>query len=218
MGLAGKLTPLPLTRPNWWQDWSGQTAVVVASGPSAEFEEIEFAQGRAKVITVNSSWLLARWADVQVATDDAWWEVHHRALSGFGGLKLCGETETARKYGLDVLPICRVSSDHMVLGDGFRVASANSGFTAINLAARMGASRILLVGFDCRVDYGLHWHGAHDQRLNNPDIDRTIRWRRILDDAATSLKAHGCEVINCSEQSALVAYRKMTLREALCRG
>lgn len=106
----------------------------------------------------------------------------------------------------------------MCLGPGHDVASANSGFTAINLAIRFGAERLLLVGFDVRVDRGLHWHGVHDRRLNNPDEDRTARWRRILDDAALHLAAAGVEVINCSPISALTAYPKLTLEAALCPG
>lgn len=199
-------------------DWAGQAAVIVASGPSAEGAGVELAQGRAKCVVVNSSWQLAPWADVLVATDDAWWEVHHKAVADFRGLRLCGEPETARKYGLGLLPIARHSTDALCLGQGSDVASANSGFTAINLAARFGASRLLLVGFDVRVDRGLHWHGVHDRRLNNPDEGRTMRWRRILDDAALPLADAGFEVINCSPISALTAYPKMTLEAALCRG
>lgn len=103
----------------------------------------------------------------------------------------------------------------MVLDRPGKVASANSGFTALNLAVQFGAPKVLLVGFDVRVDKGLHWHGQHDRRLNNPNVERTVRWRKILDDAAPALAAHGVEVINCSSVSALTAYLKVPFEQAI---
>ncbi len=97
-----------------------------------------------------------------------------------------------------------------VIGDG-----GNSGFQAINLAAQFGASRILLVGFDMSLARGVHWHGLHPRGLNNPSPANIARWRRVLDAAAPAYAAAGVEVINCSAESALTAYPKRSLREAL---
>ncbi len=102
---------------------------------------------------------------------------------------------------------------YAVIGDG-----GNSGFQAINLAAQFGAKRIALIGYDMRLDLGIHWHGRHPQGLNNPSEHNIARWRRSVDAAAPVLDALGIEVINCSPVSALTAYPKMTLSEALqCR-
>lgn len=97
-----------------------------------------------------------------------------------------------------------------VLGD-----AGNSGFQAVNLAVQLGARRLLLIGFDMRLDLGIHWHGKHGRGLNNPTEANVAKWRRILDAAAPRLAALGVSVVNCSAVSALEAYPKMTLTEAL---
>lgn len=97
-----------------------------------------------------------------------------------------------------------------VIGDG-----GNSGFQAINLAVQFGASKIILVGFDMRIDAGIHWHGRHGRGLNNPTELNVTKWRRVLDAVAPQIASLGVRVINCSPVSALAAYPKMTFLEAL---
>ncbi|MET4721924.1 hypothetical protein ABIF63_006030 [Bradyrhizobium japonicum] len=97
-----------------------------------------------------------------------------------------------------------------VLGDG-----GNSGFQAINLAVQCGATKLILVGFDMRLDRGIHWHGKHDRGLNNPTERNILKWRGIIDGCAPRLAELGVAVINASAVSALEAYPKMSLTEAL---
>ena len=97
-----------------------------------------------------------------------------------------------------------------ILGDG-----GNSGFQAINLAVQCGAAKIILIGFDMRLDHGVHWHGKHGRGLNNPSERNLAKWRRGLDGLAPWFDALGVRVINCSAVSALEAYPKMSLTGAL---
>ncbi|WP_244464772.1 hypothetical protein [Martelella endophytica] len=90
----------------------------------------------------------------------------------------------------------------------------NSGFQCLNLAVQFGAAKIILVGYDMRIDKGVHWHGLHEG-LNNPTERNVSRWRRVVDDAAGPISAMGIKVINASAVSALENYRKMDFREAL---
>lgn len=97
-----------------------------------------------------------------------------------------------------------------VVGDG-----GNSGFQAINLAAQFGAARIVLVGFDMRLDRGVHWHGKHPPGLNNPHDIHLTRWRRAIDGAAPNLAALGIQVWNASPVSALTAFPIVSIEDAL---
>lgn len=97
-----------------------------------------------------------------------------------------------------------------VIGSG-----GNSGFQALNLAVQFGARTIVLVGYDYRIDQGLHWHGRHKAGLNNPTQHNIARWRRRLDDQAGRLAALGVEVLNASPVSALTAFPKVSLAEVL---
>ena len=91
----------------------------------------------------------------------------------------------------------------------------NSGFHAINLAAQFGATKIILVGFDMRVDRGQHFFGPHSYTKERPSQANVDRWRPILDRQAPKLESRGIKVINCSPVSALTAYPKMSLEDAL---
>jgi hypothetical protein len=97
-----------------------------------------------------------------------------------------------------------------VIGDG-----GNSGFQALNLAAQFGARCILLVGYDMRLDRGVHWFGKHGRGLNNPGEQHLPRWRAAIDGAADTLKTLGIRVFNCSPVSTLKAYPMMTFDEAM---
>jgi hypothetical protein len=94
----------------------------------------------------------------------------------------------------------------------------NGGFQAMNLAAQIGPPRLMiLVGFDMRLDHGVHWHGPHRRGLNNPREANMARWRAAVNGAAKALAGLGITVVNASLESALTAYPKMTLQDALAR-
>lgn len=91
----------------------------------------------------------------------------------------------------------------------------NSGFQAVNLAARFGAKRIVLVGFDYNLNSGVHWHGTHRPPLTNPRSGTVDEWRAIMDRQAETFERLGIEVLNASAKSSLSAYPRVSLREVL---
>lgn len=104
-----------------------------------------------------------------------------------------------------------------ILNDGSREIGwgHNSGFQAINVATRFGATRILLCGFDCSLERGIHFHGSHPSPLVNPRQASVDAWRGFLDDQAPALASMGVRVINCSPHSRLSAFERQPLLEAL---
>lgn len=91
----------------------------------------------------------------------------------------------------------------------------NGGFHALNLAVQFGAAKIVLVGYDMRLDRGIHWHGKHGAGLSNPTNPSVDRWRRRIDAVAGLLGEIGVEVVNASPVSALENYRKVDFEEAI---
>ncbi len=208
-------------RPDWFPDWAGQTCVIVASGPSAGTASVEQAQGRARVIAVNNSWRLAPWADVLYGCDFNWWKTQG-GVPDFAGLKISqddGWNQRCRQTYPDVrLVHCDRVYDRkqdLIARPGMTGWGGNSGFQALSLAVQFGANKIILVGYDMRVDLGVHWHGKHPKGLNNPQAQTADQWRGALDGAAKTLRDAGVTVINASPISALKNYPKMTLQEAL---
>lgn len=195
-------------RPDWLPDWTGATAVVVASGPSARNIKLGKARGVCRFIAVNNSWMLAPWSDILYGADEAWWSAHGGA-PGFMGLKVSGDPRTYRCHQ-DVKQafIRRTRNDMLFDTPGCLGNGGGGGFQAVNLAAQCKVSKIILVGFDMHAEGGVHWHGLHGDGLQNPALEHMQRWRDLMDAAAPTLAERGIEVVNCSQWSALRAYRK----------
>lgn len=189
--------------------------MVVASGPSAAVADLECARDRARVFCVNESWRLAPWAFLLYGCDGAWWK-KRGGVPEFGGLKVTHDLVACVQIpGLRQIHIERrrdeILDEHFgVVGDG-----GNSGFQLLNLVAQRRPAKIIMVGFDMRLDHGVHWHGRHVPGLANPHQRNVDRWRRVIDNVAGSFRAMGIAVVNASEVSALTAYPKMPLAEAL---
>jgi len=136
-------------------------------------------------------------------------------VPGFEGLKLSGDRAVLRRnWGVEAIDLVRSSDLIQTVRPGRVGWGGNSGFHMLNLAVQLKPKKIILVGFDMRIDLGLHWHGAHEG-LNNPVQRNVDRWRRVIDHAAGTIAAMGIPVINASPNSALVNFPKMGLMEAM---
>lgn len=192
---------------DWWPDWTGETCLIVASGPSAKEVPLDLARGRVKAIAINESWQLAPWADVLWGVDRGWWKLRN-GVPAFGGLKIGWGTN------LPDIKHVEMGEPHTISTRKGYVAKSNSGMGAINLAVGFGAKKIILVGYDCRVSDGVHWHGRHPQ-LSNPSEVVAKRWATRLDNQAEMLRHLGVQVINCSKDSAITKFPKRRFEEAI---
>lgn len=177
--------------------WEGKTVVCIASGPSLTAEDCAAVEKTGvPAIAVNTSWKMARFADIIYAGDLAWWKEYGGEIDVPADRWTCS-SQAARLYGLKV---------HKAGGE------YNSGLRAVQLAIHLGAEKVLLLGYDASVKAGSHWHGAH-LRTKNPDETRCEKWRRQF----SKLDTKGAEVINCTPGSAIECFPKMPLSEALSR-
>lgn len=136
-------------------------------------------------------------------------------MPGFKGLKVTQDVVACQKFP-DLRKVELDPEVHRMRAEpGFIGSGKNGGFQAWNLAVQFGARRIVLVGFDVRLDTGVHWHGLHQGKLRNPAQSVVSKWREYLDGAADDLRGIGVDVVNASADSLLTAYRKMPLNEAL---
>lgn len=155
------------------------------------------------------------WADVLYACDAAWWKFH-KGAQDFSGLRIGADARAmGKRYDIKPIKIDTRRDEFMVYRFGAIGFGGNSGFQAINLAVQFGCAKIVLVGFDMHDRNGLHWHGDHAGSLNNPTGKSLARWRAALDAQADALKRMGVAVLNTSKGSALTAFPKVPLDEAL---
>lgn len=186
--------------------WEGQTVAILASGYSmscAVADEVHAAGIPA--IVINNTYLLAPWAYMLYAADEAWWRKNPEALE-FQGLKVSvGEfrgvlrLNNTGKQGFDADP------------RNVRTGS-NSGYQAVHIAAQAGAARILLCGFNMG---GAHWHPDHISPLRETPKEIYPRWISYLEELAEILKARGIEVLNCTPDSAIKEIPMADLSDAL---
>ena len=90
----------------------------------------------------------------------------------------------------------------------------NSGAATINLAVHMGAKRIILLGFDMKLDEekNQHWHKFYSTK--EKDIASTFRkhlsgFQEIKRDADLL----GVEIINANPTSAITQFPRMNFKD-----
>ena len=166
------------------------------------------------MLVINESVRRAPWADALYACDGAWWD-HRRGVPEFGGLKVSQDVRAAKAWGVHQVRL-RQHCDRLLVEEAGEIGwGGNSGFHAVNLAVQFGAARLVLVGYDMTLAFGVHWHGRHGGHLNNPSAKALARWAAVLDAQGPLLASLGIEVFNTSPTSALEAFPYATLEEAL---
>lgn len=150
----------------------------------------DYVRDKCKVVAVSDAYKLAPWADALVSNDGNWWN-HHKDAMNFAGRKFCG---THYKQLERLIP------------DGSFGGGTNSGLQGMRAAQIMGATKILLLGFDMR---GTHYFGKHPEPLRNTTANRfKVHIHQFS-------KWKGCLAINCTPNSALTRFPFMDIREAL---
>lgn len=179
-------------------DWSGKTVCCIASGPSLTAADCGLVESAGlPTIAVNSSWKLARFAAVIYAADPPWWDSYGKDIDiPAERWTMTENTASARSLQFQTRRAMSIK---------------NSGLHAIELAISLGAARVLLLGYDCSVAAGTHWHGDH-QQTKNPDALRCKAWLSQF----AALDRKQAHIINCSRETALSCFPRMPLEQALC--
>jgi hypothetical protein len=162
-----------------------KTWALLAPGPSASAEQAaRIREAGIPLGVVGNAFQLASLADFLAATDGMWWRKYPEALE-FAG----------KRYTM-----------HAVRGaERVRVPAVgsvcNSGVLALQCAMNLGATRILLCGFDM---HGSHFFGKYENGLSNTtEKKRVLHLSQYAKWARTNPRI---EVINCTEGSALKCF------------
>jgi hypothetical protein len=158
---------------------------VLATGPSMSQALADRVRG-IRAVAVSDAYRLAPWADAMVSADEKWWRHHPEALR-FRGHKFCG---------LKCPGTVRLPRSHEF------PPGTNSGLQGMRVAQMLGATKILLVGFDM---HGSHFFGPHGGTLKNTSLERFEAFK------AQFATWRGCEVVNCTTGSGLTCYRMGSL-------
>ena len=187
--------------------WTGKTVAVLGSGPTMSRKIADSVKHLPRIV-LNTTYQLATDADYVYAADPLWWDSEF----GRNAFLLCKGWKVSMQSRSRMYP--NVPKDVHVMRwggtigfderPGYLRTGGFSGYQALHLAASMGATRILLYGFDC---HGGHWHGKHPNPLGNPMQGTYERWIRNFEILAPLLTERGIEVINCTPNSKLECFR-----------
>lgn len=175
----------------------------IASGPSLRAADCELVrQSGAKVIAVNNSWQIAPFCDYLYAGDSKWWRTYHKEIDVPAERWTCSR-DASQKYGAKL----------HIAGGGY-----NSGMRAIQFAVMKGFKTIGLLGYDCSLKNGVHWHGLHDRPfLKNPSQVKVLRWREQFLRAAEKALIAGARVVNFSRYTELECFERGLLEDVVKR-
>lgn len=196
-------------------EWTGETAFLLGGGPSLRGFDASVLRGR-RIIAINNSWELAPWADVLYFCDVKWWGWNFaKVQNGFTGRYIVTPSQQIPDPRGRVIKLTGgtgLETDPTGLRHG-----SNGGYQAINLAYHLGATQIILLGYDMRLSGNrTHWHDGHP-------ATREAAYQQTLENAmlpkfpsiVEPLKAAGVEVLNATSGSALECWPHVSLDKIL---
>jgi len=195
-----------------------KTIGICASGPSITKEDCKtLKENCEEIIAVNDTWRMVD-ADHLYAADFHWWKYHIAdvARDFEGKCWSCdppGNTNWGKNnpeaWGVHKLR-CRIRERGLSKDPEYVHSGSNSGYQAINLALHLGATRIVLLGFDMHCHGGKsHWFGDHPEKF------RTDTNFGSLVESFRTIKPeqYGIEILNCSRKTALDAFPVHSLED-----
>jgi hypothetical protein len=190
--------------------WRGLTVAVMASGPSMSEAVAETVRLHGvPTIAVNSTFRLAPWADALYAADKEWWEHPDNADTKlFKGLKIT-VSKLSDPSALKLLYTGVAGFDPSP--DSVR-SGMNSGYQAVHVAMHARARKIVLCGFNLG---GTNWHGPHPKGLQTSPDWLYDKMRKLFVGLVEPARELGIEIVNCTPNSALEAFRRGDLDEEL---
>ena len=207
--------------------WPNSTVYVLGGGPSLTDVDLTPLHSK-RVLAVNNSYGDPSgrqqdghdiydprpWVDALYFGDCRWYDWHRKALLDFGGLKV-----TSCQRGFRWPGIKWVSRANKAMGLTPRpyevVWNRSSGASAVNLAVHLGATKIILLGFDMQPDDKgrANWHDDHPVKVRNRDV--YPRFREPFIHIKNDAHKMGVEILNATEGSALTDFPMVKLEETL---
>jgi len=197
----------------------GGTAVLFATGPSLSDEvvsQVRAACVKRKIFLFgcNDAYRMVSGLDAHYACDAKWWRVHYADIAQ-QSFPLGMWTQEPHLSQAEFPLLHRIAGK---AGNGLSGSQDlihfgnNSGYQLINVAFLHGIKKMILCGYNMKVVKGQrHFFGDHPQGLN-----RSGNYTGFAKHFNTiKPEALGIEIINATPDTALTAFPKMSLEDAL---
>lgn len=192
--------------------WPNETVYIIGGGSSLKDVDLEPLHQR-NVIGCNDAYMLGSWIDVCCFGDIKWFGEHKERLKDFLGLKVTWREEYLQESGIHVM---KGEPRGLILKPGWIGWNTNTGAMAINLAVVFGAKKIVLLGFDMKLDKDGE-NNWHKNNVDKPDKDVFKKFLKsfLYLQLDMKKKVPDVEVLNATPDSRLKAFPKVDLKEVL---
>lgn len=173
------------------------------------------------VIGINVAYMIGNWIDMVFFGDGGFFVAHKHGLAAFPGLRVTCHNGASRESWVKFLQRDGRRPRGISTAPNLVSWCGNSGAAAISIAVHAGARRIILLGFDMRLNNTAyqHWHDVYHKGPANDDRKRRkLPFHRHLaafPAIAEDAKRLGIEIINCCPDSAIEQFRKCTLKDLI---
>lgn len=173
----------------------------IASGPSLTISDcITVVKSGVDTVAVNDSWKMFPFCSYIYAGDSKWWDINYDKIDILAEKWTCSN-KAANTYKIHY---------HIAAGP------YNSGMRAIQFGIWKGFKSIALLGYDCSLKNGIHWHGLHQEpALRNPNESKVKMWHDQFRRVSNNAEKQGVAIYNCSRYTELTCFNLLPLEEAL---
>lgn len=183
---------------------------IIGGGPSLKSFDWNQLRGK-KIIAINRAYEVLPWAEVLYWTDSRFYKWYKTDIDKFGGLKV-----TCRPFPTmpDSISLLKANNSRKLdMRDSYISHGNNSGYAAINLAVKLGAKKIYLLGYDMNSKKNeSHWHDGYKSNHNHNIYPKMIAQFQGLE---KELEKINVEVFNANPKSKLEIFRKCTIEDAI---
>ena len=195
-------------------------SVLSGASPASVYSPYMESIHKKHVIGINVAFLLGDWVEMAFFGDGGFFNQYFKQLTKFKGILVSCNPDVQKYEWVKYLP--KDSRGRGISENPKMVCwNNNSGAAAISVAANAGAKRIILLGFDMKLDDRnfQHWHNLYgkgneldQRRLQHLPFDRHLRgFAPIKQDA----KIRNIEIINASPDSRITEFPKFSVTELL---
>jgi len=176
------------------------------------------------VIGVNAAFLIGDWIDMVFFGDKGWFIANRKQLAKFPGLKVtCHPKFKSQEFAperIKYLQRDRERGKGISPNKGKVCWNGNSGAAAISVAANAGAKRIILLGFDMKLNENnkQHWHGLYGTARRKKIEPKKLPFARHLHGfpmIARDAKERDIEIINACPDSAIDVFPRRSVCKIL---
>ena len=190
--------------------WAGEDVFVIGGGPSLKgFDWSRLLLER--TIACNGAFKLGSdIVDICIFNDMKFWRAYRNDLADFGGIVCTANRKLRNKADSWLWHLSRKAKGLHTDSIGW---NTNTGSVALNLALRLGAGRVILLGFDMKLKDGKNnWH---KYGLDGAKAGVMRRIKRSFSSLIPDVqkKWPGVEVLNVNDDSDLEGFPKIGVNE-----